>query len=78
MFDYAKGASFFDGVDTMDYSLLRTIKSLTSHLEVTRCSTAQWERAILDGYRVWREVRQNEGGTVIGDLISRSIAYRGK
>jgi MazG C-terminal domain len=76
VFGYAKDCSFFEGVDTMDYSLLRMIKNLTSHLEVSRCSTGEWERAILEGYRVWRRIRQRGEGTIVGDLSSHVIAYR--
>jgi NTP pyrophosphatase (non-canonical NTP hydrolase) len=73
VFGYAKDCSFFDGVDTMDYSLLCTIKNLTSHLEVNRCSTGEWERAILEGYRVWRQIRQRGKGTIVGDLYMHAI-----
>jgi MazG C-terminal domain len=76
VFGYAKDCSFFDGVDTMDHSLLRIIKNLTSHLEVNRCSTGKWERAILEGYRVWRQIRQRGNGTIVGDLSMRAIDYR--
>lgn len=61
VFGCAQGCSFFEGVDTMDYSLLRTIKNLTSHLEASRCSMGEWERAILEGS---------------GNLLSRAIEYR--
>jgi NTP pyrophosphatase (non-canonical NTP hydrolase) len=76
VFDYAKGCSFFDGVNTMDYSLLSKIKSLTSHLEVKRRSTAEWERAILAGYDVWRQVQQKGKGTIMGDLCLQSLEWR--
>jgi NTP pyrophosphatase (non-canonical NTP hydrolase) len=76
VFDYAKGYSFFEGVNGTDYSLLSKIKSLTSHLEVKRCSTGDWECAILEGYRVWRQVRQHGRGIIVGDLGSRVIAYK--
>jgi MazG-like nucleotide pyrophosphohydrolase family protein len=76
VFGYAKDCSFFEGVDTMDYGLLRTIKNLTSHLEVNRCSAGEWERAILEGYRVWRQMRREGKGTIVGDLVSRTIKYK--
>ena len=60
----------------MDYSLLRTIKNLTSHLEVNRCSTGEWERTILQGYYVWRQIKQTGKGTIVGDLSARTIEYR--
>ncbi|MHC5831277.1 MAG: nucleoside triphosphate pyrophosphohydrolase family protein, partial [Nostoc sp.] len=44
-----------------------------SHLEVTRCSLGDWERAILTGYKVWQLVDKNGGGMVVVDLDARSI-----
>jgi hypothetical protein len=76
VFDYAKGCSFFEGVESIDYSVLSSLKSLTSHLEVKRCSTGEWARAILEGYRVWRQVRQKGKGTIVGDLAFRTIKYK--
>ncbi|MDA1016748.1 MAG: nucleotide pyrophosphohydrolase, partial [Planctomycetota bacterium] len=35
----------------------------------------EWENAILSGYRVWRSVYANRGGTVKLDLIRRTIEY---
>ena len=36
----------------------------------------EWEQAILAGYRVWRLVREHNGGVVVGDLIGRTLDYR--
>jgi hypothetical protein len=32
IFDYARTPSFFDGINTVDHDLLRTVKDLTRHL----------------------------------------------
>jgi NTP pyrophosphatase (non-canonical NTP hydrolase) len=74
-FDYAKKHNFLDGVSALDYLLLKTIKSITSHLEVSQRTTADWEKAILMGYEVWRQVEKNLGGKITIDLDERSIAY---
>ncbi|WP_353930181.1 nucleoside triphosphate pyrophosphohydrolase family protein [Okeanomitos corallinicola TIOX110] len=76
VFSYAKDHGFLKGVSTLDYQLLKTIKNMTSHLEVSRCSLGDWEKAILMGYDVWRQVEKNRGGTVIVDLDRRSITYQ--
>jgi NTP pyrophosphatase (non-canonical NTP hydrolase) len=75
VFDYAKGYSFFESVNSLDHELLRTIKNLTSHLEVKRRSTGEWAYAILEGFRVWRQLRKTGRGTVVGDLRSRTIQF---
>jgi NTP pyrophosphatase (non-canonical NTP hydrolase) len=73
---YAKNHAFFQGVSTIDYHLLRTIKDMTSQLEVARCSLRDWEKAILMGYEVWRQVDKNRGGIVVVNLDARSITYQ--
>lgn len=77
VFDYARAHNFLDGVYEVDYGLLRTIRSMTSHLEVGGASAADWERAILEGFRVWRAVLANRGGEILVDLDAREIAYLG-
>ena len=44
--------------------------------EASAISAREWERAILDGYRVWRQVRANDGGKVIGDMLAGTLEYR--
>lgn len=76
VFSYAKDHNFLEGVSAIDYQLLKTIKNMTSHLEVAQCSLGDWEKAMLMGYDVWRQVERNRGGTVVVDLDARSIAYQ--
>ncbi|GAX36582.1 nucleoside triphosphate pyrophosphohydrolase family protein [Nodularia sp. NIES-3585] len=76
VFSYAKNHDFLAGVKVIDYQLLKTIKNMTSHLEVSQCSLGDWEKAILMGYDVWRQVEKNGGGTVLVDLNARLITYQ--
>ena len=78
VFDYARVHSFLDGISEIDYRLLRTIRSMTSHLEVGEATAADWERAILEGFSVWRAVLANGGGEILIDLNVRQIRYLGK
>lgn len=66
---------FYEGLKTVEYEVLRTIKSLTTHLEVNRFTMKEWERAILAGFDVWRAVRDAGGGVVVGDLNDRTLAF---
>ncbi len=75
IFAEATKNSFFDGVETVEYGLLRTIKDLTAHLEVSVCSGKQWEHTILEGFRVWRAVRCHGKGRIVGDLNARTISF---
>lgn len=76
-FDYARAHNFLNGVTELDYGLLRTIRSMTSHLEVSQANAADWERAILDGFAVWRAVLDNKGGEILVDLDEQQIRYLG-
>ncbi len=78
VFTYAKDHDFLEGVSALDYRLLKTIKNMTSHLEVSQCSLGDWERAILMGYDVWRQVEKNCGGMVTVDLDAGLISYQVK
>jgi hypothetical protein len=73
VFSYAKNHDFLKGVSTVDYQLLATVKSMTSHLEVAQCSLNDWEKAIIVGYELWREVSGNQGGTVVVDLTKKTL-----
>lgn len=75
VFDYARKEHFLEDVHALDFTLLTTIKSLTDHLEVRTRTAREWEEAILAGYRVWRMMRENEGGVAHVDLLARTIDY---
>jgi NTP pyrophosphatase (non-canonical NTP hydrolase) len=76
-FDYARRHRMLEGIAVLDFHLLRTIKDMTSHLEVKQCTTGEWEQAILQGFRVWRAVLAGGGGRVAVDLDQRRIDYLG-
>ena len=77
VFDYATRHHMLAGVNVLDFQLLRTIKDMTSHLEVKQCTTGEWEQAILQGFRVWRAVLAKHGGRISVDLDQRRIDYLG-
>jgi NTP pyrophosphatase (non-canonical NTP hydrolase) len=74
-FDYARRHHMLEGVSVLDFQLLRTIKDMTSHLEVKQCTTGEWEQAILQGFKVWRAVLASRGGRIAVDLDQRRIDY---
>lgn len=77
VFDYARVHNFLEGINEIDYRLLRTIQSMTSHLEVSQATAADWERAILEGFAIWRAVLANNGGEILVDLDKQQICYLG-
>jgi hypothetical protein len=63
-------------VESLDYVLLKAIRELVRGYEVERRPLWQWERAILEGFRVFRELRHHRGGRVTIDLNRRSIDFQ--
>ena len=76
-FTYARRHHMLDEVSVLDFQLLRTIKDMTSHLEVKQCTTGEWEQAILQGFKVWRAVLATRGGRIAVKLDQRRIEYLG-
>jgi NTP pyrophosphatase (non-canonical NTP hydrolase) len=76
-FDYARRHRMLDGVGRLDFQLLRTIKDMTSHLEVKLRTTGEWEQAILQGFEVWRAVHAAGGGRISVDLDAHRLDYLG-
>ena len=60
----------------LDYSLLKQIRSMVDGLMVADCPLWQWENAILDGFRVFRELYHHKGGTVIVDLKKHTLTFK--
>ena len=75
VFDYAHDHAYLEGVNHVDYGILRTIKHLTRHLEVSECSEHQWQDAILQGFSVWRQLQKTGKGNVIGDVGARTMHF---
>ncbi len=75
VFSSAKQHRMFDGIRTVDGSLLRTIRGMTEHLEARERTDAEWQDAILQGYGAWRQVRQAGGGCVRADRGARQIEF---
>jgi NTP pyrophosphatase (non-canonical NTP hydrolase) len=65
----------FRNVSSLDYALLKAVRELVKGYEVEKRPLWQWERAILEGFRIFRELRHHRGGTVIADLTTRSISF---
>ena len=68
VFSYAERRNFLDGAEGVNYDLLRTIKDMTSHLEVNARTEGEWERAIMTGFDIWRQVKAKRKGQIHADL----------
>jgi len=76
LFARAKYADYFSDDNRISYGILKTIQEFTAGYEVAKCPLALWRRAIMQGYAVFREIRQHRGGWVVGDRGMRSLSFR--
>lgn len=75
IFNHAQQLALFEGITTLDYGLLKSVRRFVSGYEAETCPLWLWEEAILKGYEVFRAVRRHRGGRVSIDLMNRSIRY---
>ena len=73
-FSYAERRNFLEGEISIDARILRIIKDMTAHLEVSRRTEAEWEKAILAGFNVWRSIRANGKGRIQADLEAGALS----
>jgi NTP pyrophosphatase (non-canonical NTP hydrolase) len=75
VFEQAVRLNYFESLDGLDYSLMKLIPHFVKGREVEVCQLWQWERAILEGYRVFRKFRQHRKGVITADLEKRTIDF---
>ena len=73
VFSYAERRNFLEGAEGVTYDLLRTIKDMTSHLEVSARTEGEWERAIMTTFDIWRQVKLQGKGRIHADLEQGTI-----
>ena len=75
LYSYSKGVEFFKDHESVSFDVLKTIQKFVHGYEVEKCPLKLWEDAILQGYSVFRLVRENNGGIVVGDRDKRTLNY---
>lgn len=78
VYNYAKGNKMLKSSDRIDTELLNTVKQLVVDLEVASVSSNQWEKTIIESYKVFHQVVENKGGRVLVSPIERKLTYLGK
>lgn len=74
-FAYASEHGYFTDTSRVDESLLKTVRALVATVESRLCTSKEWETAIVTGSRLWRQLRDHDGGILRGDLQTRTIEY---
>jgi NTP pyrophosphatase (non-canonical NTP hydrolase) len=75
IFNHARDHKLFKDIKRLDYGLLKWVQKMVRGLEVEACSAIDWQRAILEGYRAFRELHDNSGGVLIIDAEHRTLRY---
>ena len=78
IFAYARDYKWLDGKASVSSELLRMIRNVTRNFEVGCCTEGEWERAIVQGFAVWREIKKQGSGTLVVNLDERSITLKDK
>jgi NTP pyrophosphatase (non-canonical NTP hydrolase) len=76
IFNNAARLNYFSTIHTLDYSLLKAVQELVRGYEVDLCPLWLWEESILQGYKVFRFLREHRKGLVVADLLSRTISVQ--
>lgn len=75
IFSRAKELDFFRKQKRLSFDLLKTVQDFVRGYEVEECPLWLWEKAILKGYEVFNQVRDNNGGIITSNRDQRTIKY---
>lgn len=77
IFNHAKSRKFYIDAKpgTLDYSVLKQIESMVEGYEVEACKLWQWEKAILTGFQVFRELQRHRCGTVHVNVLEHTMHF---
>jgi hypothetical protein len=75
VFSRAKNMKFFAGATQVDFDLLKNVQEFVKGYEVETVPLWQWEMAILEGYRAFRELCEHKGGQVSLSISQRSLKW---
>ena len=69
----AREHRYYDDIKHLDSEMLSAIKRFASHLEVKCRKTKDWEKAILQGYKVFRHLNGKRQAVVHIDMSKRQL-----
>jgi NTP pyrophosphatase (non-canonical NTP hydrolase) len=75
IFETAKRHQFFANTPQLGLDLLKAVKGFVRGYEAERSPLWLWERAILQGYAVFRQLQVHRRGIVTADLTRREIRF---
>jgi NTP pyrophosphatase (non-canonical NTP hydrolase) len=77
IFNHADRHDFYENteINKLEYDLLKQVRDMVDGYEVAACPLWQWERAILEGFKVFRQLREAGSGIVTVDMDAHSISF---
>lgn len=78
IYNHAQDHQLLKYSNSIDTEVLKTVQQLTSNIEVKDCTAKHWETAILNSYKIFDKLTQNNGGRVLVSLKNRELFYIGK
>lgn len=77
IFNHADRHDFYENTEVgkLEYGLLKQVQDMVEGYEVDVCPLWQWEQAILEGFKVFRQLREAGSGIVTVDMDAHSITF---
>jgi NTP pyrophosphatase (non-canonical NTP hydrolase) len=75
IFETAKRHQFFANTPQLGLDLLKAVKGFVRGYEAEQLPLWLWERAILQGFAVFRELQVHRRGIVTADLLRREVRF---
>ncbi|MBR8843168.1 hypothetical protein [Pseudoalteromonas sp. JC3] len=75
VYDYAR-PDFLEGIQHVDLDLIKRVQRLVRGYEVSQCEPWEWQHCILEGYRVFRELKETGSGVLHVDADNRTLTLR--
>lgn len=77
IFNHADRHDFYatTEIGKLEYGLLKQVQDMVEGYEVEACPLWQWELAILEGFKVFRQLRDAGSGVVTVDMDAHSITF---
>ena len=77
IFNHAHRRDYYvnTAVGKLEYGLLKQVRDMVDGYEVAVCPLWQWEEAILEGFKVFRDLRDSGSGIVKVDMLAHTISF---
>jgi NTP pyrophosphatase (non-canonical NTP hydrolase) len=75
IFETAKAHQFFENTNQLGFDILKAVEAFVIGYEPHRLPMWLWERAILQGYAAFRELKAANRGIVIVDMKARDMRF---